>query len=65
AKPDKTLEWVNMKMRRRLNDSIPYLTNLLKSNIYIYIQQRQVSRSQRLREYVQIPCDSQALQTDA
>ena len=30
-KPDKTLEWVNMKMRRRLNQATPYLTNLLKS----------------------------------
>ncbi|MFM7989455.1 MAG: hypothetical protein ACKPKO_60085, partial [Candidatus Fonsibacter sp.] len=26
----------NMKMRRRLNEAAPHLTNLLKSNQYIY-----------------------------
>ncbi|MFM7983237.1 MAG: hypothetical protein ACKPKO_28345, partial [Candidatus Fonsibacter sp.] len=31
-KPDKTLEWVNMKKRRRFNEATPYLTNLFKSN---------------------------------
>ncbi|MFM7983699.1 MAG: hypothetical protein ACKPKO_30685, partial [Candidatus Fonsibacter sp.] len=36
SKPDKTLEWVNVKMRRRLNQATPYLTNLLKSKQYIY-----------------------------
>ena len=30
-KPDKSLEWVNLKMRRRLNEATPYLTNLLKT----------------------------------
>ncbi|MFM7988420.1 MAG: hypothetical protein ACKPKO_54820, partial [Candidatus Fonsibacter sp.] len=35
-KPDKTLEWVNMKMRRRLNEATPYWTNLIKSSQYIY-----------------------------
>ncbi|MFM7989723.1 MAG: hypothetical protein ACKPKO_61460 [Candidatus Fonsibacter sp.] len=35
-KNDKTLEWVNMKMRWRLNEATPYLTNLLKSKQYIY-----------------------------
>ena len=29
--PDKSLEWVNMKMRRKLNQATPYLSNLLKS----------------------------------
>ena len=36
-KPDKDLEWVNLNMRRRLNEATPYLTDLLKSNKYIYI----------------------------
>ena len=35
-RPDKSLEWVNMKMRRRLNQATPYLTNLLKSKEYVY-----------------------------
>ena len=35
-KPDKPLEWVNLKMRRMLNQSTPYFTNLLKSKQYIY-----------------------------
>ena len=35
-KPDKSLEWVNMKMRRRLNMATPYLTNLLRDKEYIY-----------------------------
>ncbi|MFM7987004.1 MAG: hypothetical protein ACKPKO_47590, partial [Candidatus Fonsibacter sp.] len=28
-KPDKSLEWVNMKMRRRLKQVTPYLTDLI------------------------------------
>ncbi|MFM7988407.1 MAG: hypothetical protein ACKPKO_54755, partial [Candidatus Fonsibacter sp.] len=28
-KPDKSLAWVNLKMRRMLNEAKPYLTNLL------------------------------------
>ena len=36
AKPDKSLEWVNMKMRQRLNEATPYLTNLLKTSQYFY-----------------------------
>ena len=35
-RPDKSLEWVNMKMRRRLNQATPYLTNLLRDKEYIY-----------------------------
>jgi len=35
-KPDKTLAWVNLKMRRRLNEAMPYLTNLLQKKQYIY-----------------------------
>ena len=35
-KPDKTLEWVNMKMRPRLNQATPYSISLLKSKQYIY-----------------------------
>ncbi len=35
-RPDKSLEWVNMKMRRRLNMATPYLTNLLRDKEYIY-----------------------------
>ena len=35
-RPDKSLEWVNMKMRRRLNEATPYLTNLPKDKEYIY-----------------------------
>ena len=35
-RPAKSLEWVNMKTRRRLNESTPYLTNLLKDKQYIY-----------------------------
>ncbi|MFM7982574.1 MAG: hypothetical protein ACKPKO_24955, partial [Candidatus Fonsibacter sp.] len=27
-KPDKSLEWVNLKMRRMLNEATPYLTNV-------------------------------------
>ena len=29
-KPDKSLEWVSLNMRRRLNEATPYLTNLLQ-----------------------------------
>ena len=36
-KPDKSLEWVNLKTRRRLNEATPYLTNLLHKKHYIYI----------------------------
>ena len=36
AKPDKSPEWVNLKMRQRMNDALPYLTNLLKNKQYIY-----------------------------
>ena len=36
AKPDKSLEWVNLKMRQRLNKATPYLTNLLNNKQYIY-----------------------------
>ena len=35
-KPDKSLEWVNMKMRRMLKQATPYLTNLLNNKHYIY-----------------------------
>ena len=35
-KPDKSLEWVNMNMGRRLMQPTPYLTNLLKQKPYIY-----------------------------
>ena len=35
-KPDKSLEWINLKMRRRLNETTPYLTNLLRNKQYIY-----------------------------
>ena len=35
-RPDKSLEWVNMIMRRRLNMATPYLTSLLKDKQYIY-----------------------------
>ncbi len=35
-KPDKSLEWVNLKMRRMLNEATPYLTNLLHKKNYIY-----------------------------
>ena len=35
-KPDKSLEWVNLKRRRRLNEATPYLTNLLNNKQYIY-----------------------------
>ncbi|MFM7981555.1 MAG: hypothetical protein ACKPKO_19775, partial [Candidatus Fonsibacter sp.] len=34
--PDKSLEWVNLKMRRMLNEATPYLTNLLHKKNYIY-----------------------------
>ena len=36
TRPDKSLEWGNMKMRRRLNEATPYLTNLLRDKEYIY-----------------------------
>ena len=36
SNPDKSLEWANMKMRRRLKEATPYLTNLLKQKPYIY-----------------------------
>ena len=35
-KPDKSLEWVNLKMRRRLNEATPYLINFLRKKQYIY-----------------------------
>ena len=35
-KPDKSLEWVNMKMRRRLKQVTPYLTDLPQSKDSIY-----------------------------
>ena len=35
-RPDKSLEWVNMKRRRRLNEATLYLTNILKAKQYIY-----------------------------
>ena len=35
-RPDKSLEWVNMMMRRRLNMATPYLNNHLKEKAYIY-----------------------------
>ncbi|MFM7981106.1 MAG: hypothetical protein ACKPKO_17490 [Candidatus Fonsibacter sp.] len=35
-KPDKSLEWVNLNMKRRLNEATPYLTDLLHNNNYIY-----------------------------
>ena len=54
-KPDKSLEWVNLKMRRMLNEATPYLTNLLHKK-KLYLQQRQISRPRRLREYVRIAC---------
>ena len=34
-RPDKSLEWVNMKTRQRLNEATPYLTNLLNTKQYI------------------------------
>ena len=33
---EQSLEWVNMKTRRRLNEATPYLTNLLKDKQNIY-----------------------------
>ena len=36
AKPDKSLERVNLKMRRRLNQATPCWHNILKSKQYIY-----------------------------
>ena len=35
-KPDKELEWVNVKMRIKLLEKEPYLSNLLKQEKYIY-----------------------------
>ena len=35
-RPDKSLEWVNVQMRRRLNEATPYLTNLLRDKEYLY-----------------------------
>ena len=35
-RPEKSTEWVNMQMRLRLNESTPYLTNLLNDKQYIY-----------------------------
>ncbi|MFM7983563.1 MAG: hypothetical protein ACKPKO_29980 [Candidatus Fonsibacter sp.] len=34
--PDKALEWVNLKMRSRLYEATPYLTNLLPKKDYNY-----------------------------
>ena len=34
--PDKELLWVDLKMRQSLNERIPYLTNLLKNERYMY-----------------------------
>ncbi|MFM7989971.1 MAG: hypothetical protein ACKPKO_62720, partial [Candidatus Fonsibacter sp.] len=30
AKPDKSLEWVNLSIKRKMNEATPYLTNILK-----------------------------------
>ncbi|MFM7988094.1 MAG: hypothetical protein ACKPKO_53150 [Candidatus Fonsibacter sp.] len=35
-KPDKSLEWDNLKMRKMLNEATPYLTKLLHKKNYIY-----------------------------
>ncbi|MFM7987408.1 MAG: hypothetical protein ACKPKO_49660, partial [Candidatus Fonsibacter sp.] len=35
-KPDKSLKWFDLNMRRRLNEATPYLTNLLPKRTYIY-----------------------------
>ena len=35
-KPDKELQWINTKKRLMLKQSIPYLSNLLDDEIYIY-----------------------------
>ena len=34
--PDKELSWVSLETRRTLNESTPYLSNLLKDERYIY-----------------------------
>ena len=44
-KPDRSLEWVTMKTRRRLNESTPYLTKQLKHNQYTYINIKVQDRS--------------------
>ena len=36
VRPDAELHWVNLKMRRKLNEVTPHLSNLLKSKHYIY-----------------------------
>ncbi|MFM7984704.1 MAG: hypothetical protein ACKPKO_35815, partial [Candidatus Fonsibacter sp.] len=56
-KPDKSLEWVNMKMRRRLMQATPYLTNLLKTQS-VYLQQHQIPRPRWLCEYLRSSCGS-------
>ena len=35
-RPDESPDWVNLKMRRRLDMATPYLTYLLKDKQYIY-----------------------------
>ena len=60
-RPDNSLEWVNMKMRRKLNMATPYLTNLLKDKQYSY---NTVSRSRWLCQYLWLACRSKALQTE-
>jgi len=62
-KPDKSLEWVNLQMRRRLNEATPYLTNLLHEEA-VYLQQRQISRPRWLCKCVRFACRAQALQTE-
>ena len=34
--PDKEVLWVDLKTRQSLNERVPYLTNLLKHENYIY-----------------------------
>ena len=36
AKPDKSLERVNLHMRRKLNKTTPCCTNIIKCNQHIY-----------------------------
>ena len=34
--PDATMSWINISQKRRLNELVPYLSNLLKNKNYIY-----------------------------
>ena len=63
AKPDKSLEGGNLKMRRKLNQATPCWPNTLRSKQY-NDNHVKVERPLRLGGYVRFACRAQTLQTE-